>query len=82
MKLVPIKISELNEQDKYHVFDKESHIYFVCRFNKQKRIFITESSFYPWIDELRPKEIKAIGAEFITDSEIHKMRSICNIVEE
>ena len=32
MKLVPIKLSELNENEKYHVYDYIAHIYFFFTF--------------------------------------------------
>ena len=82
MRLVPIKLSELNENEKYHVYDDNSHIYFLSHFDKRRKVFITEVASTPWTEELRPHEIKAIGAEIMTDKEAHKMASIVNIVEE
>lgn len=82
MKLIPIKLSELNENEKYHVYDDNAHIYFSSHFDVKKKVFITEVASTPWTEELRPHEIKVIGAEIMTDKEAHKMASIVNIVEE
>lgn len=82
MKLIPIKLSELNENEKYHVYDYHGHTYFLSHFDKRRRVFITEVASTPWTEQLRPKEIKAIGAEIMSDKEAHKMASIVNIVEE
>ncbi len=82
MKLISIKLSELNENEKYHVYDYHAHTYFLSHFNKRRNVFITEVANSPWTEQLRPKEIKAIGAEIISDKEAHKMASIVNIVEE
>ena len=82
MTLVPIKLSELNEKDIYHVYDCETHIYFSSHFDKENKMFITNVASTPWTEMLRPKEIKAIGAELITDEENHKTGCVVNIVEE
>ena len=82
MKLVPIKLSELNENEKYHVYDYTAHTYFCSHFDSKRKVFITEVASTPWTEELRPYEIKAIGAEIMTDKEAHKMASVVNIVEE
>ena len=82
MKLVPIKLSELNENEKYHVYDYNAHTYFSSYFDAKRKVFITEVASTPWTEELRLHEIKAIGAEIMTDKEAHKMASIVNIVEE
>lgn len=66
MKLKPIKLSELNENEKYHVYDNNSHIYFSSHFDSKRKVFITEVASTPWTELLRPKEIKAIGAEIMT----------------
>lgn len=31
-----------NENKKYHVYDDNSHIYFLSHFNKRRKVFITE----------------------------------------
>ena len=82
MELIPIKLSELNENEKYHVYDNNSHIYFSSHFDKRRKVFITEVAHTPWTEQLRPKEIEAIGAEIMTNEETYKMASIVNIVEE
>lgn len=82
MKLIPIKLSELNENEKYHVYDYHAHTYFLSHFDKRRKIFITEVACTPWTEKLRPKEIKAIGAEIMTDEEAYEIESIVNIVEE
>ena len=82
MELIPIKLSELNENEKYHVYDYIAHTYFSSYFDAKRKVFITKVANSSWIEELRPHEIKAIGAEIMTDEEARKMSSIVNIVEE
>jgi hypothetical protein len=84
MKLIPIKLSELNENEKYHVYDDNAHTYFSSHFNAERKVFITEVANSPYAEEFRPREIKAIGAEIITNKELCNIRtgSISNIVEE
>ena len=82
MELVPIKLSELNENEKYHVYDYKSHMYFASHFNAERKVFITDVASTPWAEELRPAEIKAIGSEIMTNKEAVKSCSIVNIVEE
>lgn len=84
MNLIPIKLSELNESERYHVYDDNSHTYFSSHFDAKRKVFITEVANSPYAEELRPCEIKAIGAEIITNKELFNIRigNIVNIVEE
>jgi hypothetical protein len=82
MKKSPIKLSELDENEKYHVYDSNSNIYFLSHLDKRRKVFVTEVASTPWTELLRPKEIEVIGAEIMTDKEAHKMASIVNTVEE
>ena len=83
MRLVPIKISELNEADKYHVYDRDSHTYYKSRFDSKCKKFVTEQAHSYWSEKIRPKEIKAVGAEIIMEEEARKFRGCTiNIVVE
>jgi len=84
MKLIPIKLSELNKNERYHVYDDNAHTYFSSHFDAERKVFITEVADSPYAEELRPREIKAVGAEIMTDRELHSLRtgSTINIIEE
>ena len=83
MELVPIKISELNEAEKYHVYDRDSHTYYKSRFDFKCKKFVTEQTHSYWFEKIRPKEIKALGAEIMTEEEARKFKGcITNIVVE
>lgn len=82
MELVPIKISELKDGAKYHVFDKETRIYYSSKYCTERKSFVTNEASCADIDNIRPLEIKAIGAEVMTHEEACKTASVVNIVIE
>lgn len=45
MKLIPIKLSELNENEKYHVYDDNAHTYFSSHFDAKKSIYYRNCKF-------------------------------------